>query len=57
MTHKNHGHVTIALKIVEQIKYLRLDGDVERCGWLIGEENLGSASERDRDGDALTHSA
>ena len=36
---------------------LRLDGDVERGGRLVGDQQRGPVQQRDRDRDALAHAA
>ena len=47
----------VALQLVHQVEHLRLHGDVERGGRLVGEEQVGVAGERDGDHDALAHAA
>ena len=39
-----------------KIENLRLQGDVERGGRLVGDQQIGIAGERHRDHDALAHS-
>ncbi len=46
-------HVALGLQLREQIEDLRLDGDIERGGRLIGDQHLGIGRERRRDHDAL----
>ena len=41
----------------EQLEDLRLDGDVERGGRLVGDDERGIHDERHRDDDALPHAA
>ena len=54
---EDHRHVALALLVGEQVEDLRLHGDVERGGGLVGEEQLRAAGQRDGDGDALAHAA
>ena len=54
---EHHRHVAVALLVGEQVEDLRLHGDVERGGGLVGEEQLGAARQGDGDGDALAHAA
>ena len=46
-----------ALELAHQIEDLRLHGDVERGGRLVGDQQLGIAGERHGDHDALAHAA
>ena len=46
-----------ARQVLHQLQDLRLDGDVERGGRLVGDEELGIAGEPDRDHHALAHAA
>ena len=45
------------LQLAHQIEDLRLQGDVERGGRLVGDQELGIAGQRHRDHDALAHAA
>ena len=54
---EDHRHEALALLVFEQVEHLRLHGDVERGGGLVGEEELRAARERDRDAHALAQSA
>ena len=45
------------LQVDEQLQDLRLDGDVERGGRLVGDQQLRPAGQRHRDHDALAHAA
>ena len=45
------------LQVDEQLEDLRLDGDVERGGRLVGDDERGVHHERHRDHDALAHAA
>ena len=47
----------LLLQLAHQIEDLRLDGDVERGGRLVGDQELGIAGERHRDHHALAHAA
>ena len=47
----------LALLLLEQVEDLRLHGDVERGGRLVGEQQLRAARERDGDHHALAHAA
>ena len=44
-------------ELSEQVEDLRLDGDVESRGRLVGHEQARSAGERDGDHHALAHAA
>ena len=46
-----------ARQILHQLEDLRLDGDVERGGRLVGDEQLGIAGKADGDHHALAHAA
>ncbi len=46
-------HVVLFLQAREQVEDLLLDGDVERGGRLVGDQELGLAGDRHRDHDAL----
>ncbi len=43
------GHAELALQILEQLQYLRLDGDVERRRRLVGDQQIGFVGERHGD--------
>ena len=47
----------LALQFDDQFEDLRLDGDVERRGRLVGDQHLGIAGERHGDHGALAHAA
>ena len=49
--------VPVSRKLLHLGQDLRLDGDVERGGRLVGDEHGGPVQERDGDGDALAHAA
>ena len=54
---EDHPHVPITLLLGEQVEDLRLHGDVEGRGRLVGEQELGTAGQRDGDDHTLTHAA
>ena len=54
---EDHRHEPLALLLLEQVEDLRLHGDVEGGGGLVGEEQLGTARQRDGDADPLAHAA
>ena len=45
------------LKLADQLEDLRLDGDVERGGRFVGDQQLRAAGERHRDHHALAQAA
>jgi hypothetical protein len=49
--------VAAALELAHEIEDLRLDGDVERGGGLIGDQQIRLAEQRHRDHHALAHAA
>ena len=51
------GRAHPALEVAHQLQDLRLDGDVERGGRLIGDQQLRIAGQRDGDHDPLAHAA
>ena len=46
---EQHRHVEFGLELEQQVEDLRLDGDVERGGRLIGDEQVGLVGERHGD--------
>src|SRR6516165_7724352 len=50
-------HARLVLEAAQQIEDLGLDGDVERCRRLVGDQELRLAGERHGDHDALAHPA
>ncbi len=54
---EDDGGADAALEVAHQIEDLRLDGDVERGGRLVGDQELRIAGERHRDHHALPHAA
>ena len=57
MGDQDHRHVAAALLARQQIEDLRLDGDVERRGRLVGDQQFRLARQRDRNRDPLPHAA
>ena len=51
------GHAKLVPEALDQIENLRLDGDVEGRGRLVGYEKLWLAAQRHRDHHPLTHAA
>ena len=51
------AHADLLLQAAQEIQNLGLDGDVERRGRLVGDEQRGVARQRQRDHDALAHAA
>ena len=54
---EQHGHAELALQRLQQLEDLRLDGDVERGGRLVGDQQVGLVGERHGDHDALALAA
>ena len=54
---QQHGHAELALQLLQQLEDLRLDGDVERGGRLVGDQQVGLVGERHGDHDALALAA
>ena len=54
---EHDAHAAIALQSAQQFQDLRLDGDIERRGGLVGQQHLGLARQRHGDHHALTHAA
>jgi len=50
-------HVELLLQLLEELQDLRLDGDIERGGRLVGDEQRRPADERHGDHGALTQAA
>ena len=50
---QQHRHAELALQVVDQLQDLRLDGDVERGGGLVGDQEVGLVGQRHGDHDAL----
>ena len=50
-------HAEPSLQVLQQVEDLRLDGDVERGGRLVGDQQRGLAAKRHGDHHALAHAA
>ena len=50
-------HAELRLQVLEQLQDLRLNGDVERGGRLVGDEKVGTVGERHGDHHALALAA
>ena len=57
MGDEQHRHAELVLQALDQLEDLRLDGDVERGGRLVGDQHLRLAGERHGDHGALAHAA
>ena len=51
------GHAESLLEVAQQVEDLRLDGDVERGGRLVGDDQARLAGDGAGDEDALGHAA
>ena len=54
---QQHGHAELALQRLQELEDLRLDGDVERGGRLVGDQQIGLVGQRHGDHDPLTLAA
>ena len=54
---QEHRHPKLILEFLDEAHDLRLDGDIEGRGRLIGDEQLWSVRKRDGDHDTLPHPA
>ncbi|CUK21701.1 Uncharacterised protein [Achromobacter sp. 2789STDY5608615] len=54
---EDHAHVHFFLQLTDQLQDLGLDGDVQRRGGLVGDQQLRLAGQRHGDHDALAHAA
>ena len=54
---EQHGHAEAALQILQKLEDLRLHGDVERGGRLVGDQQVRLVGERHRDHHALALAA
>src|SRR5437879_7149425 len=54
---EEHGQAELGAKFSEQVEDLGLDGDIERGGGLVGDEQLRAIHDGHRDHDALAHAA
>ena len=57
MGDEHDGQSVLALQVLDQRQDLGLDGDVERCGGLVGQQQPGLAGQGDRDHHPLPHPA
>ena len=57
MCYQQHGHATLFLHLSDQFQHLRLDGDIQRSGRLIGDQQIRITGQRHSDHDALFHTA
>ena len=57
MRDEDHRHVKLFTKRLDGVKHLRLNGDVQRCGWLVCQQDFRVENQRDGDDDALFHAA
>ena len=55
VTDHDHRGVRLPLDGLQQVEYLRLDGDVQRRGRLVRDQQFGLVCDRHRDHDALAH--
>ena len=53
----DHAHAELALQALDQVEDLRLDGDVEGGGRLVGDQQLGPAGQGEGDHHPLPHAA
>ncbi len=54
---QDHRHAALLDEIGDEVEDLALDGDVERGGWLVRDQQVRLAGERHRDRDALALAA
>ena len=54
---QQHGHAEAGLQVLQQLEDLRLDGDVERGGRLVRDDQRRAADQRHRDHRALAQTA
>ena len=57
MGDQQHRGADLAPEIIDQIEDAALDGDVERRGRLVSDDQLGLERDGDGDEDALAHAA
>ena len=53
MRYQNQSHVALLHQVADQVEYLPLQCDVKRCGGLVGNQQIGAASQCHGDRDAL----
>jgi hypothetical protein len=54
---EDQAHAALGDEIVEDLEDLELDGDVERRGRLVGDQDVGLGDQHHRDHHALAHAA
>ena len=57
MTDENDGHAQFSAHFLHEFEDLRLDGDVQRGGGFVGDEQVGLGDQGHGDHDALAHAA
>ena len=57
MADENDRRAEIAVKLHDQVEDLRLNGDVERCGRFVGDQQRGLVGEPHGKHNALAHAA
>ena len=57
MGDQDHRHAVLVLEVLDQVEDLRLHGDVERGGRLVGDQHVGPVGERHGDHHALALAA
>ena len=55
MGDEDDGDIKIGTQILKQLENLRLHGDIQRGGWLIGDEYLRISDQRHGNHHSLTH--
>src|SRR5882724_9068795 len=54
---ENQGHTGFSLELFQQVQVLRLDGDIQVGGGLVGDDQFGAARQGNSSHDALPHAA
>jgi hypothetical protein len=57
MRDPDKGGSGVAAQLLHLVQYLALDGDIQRCGWLVANDEVRLVDHCDRNRDALAHSA
>jgi hypothetical protein len=57
MGDEDDGRAGLFLQLKNELEHLRLDGDIQGGGRLVGDEQLRAASQRHGDHYALAHAA
>ena len=55
MAHQDDRRADLSLDVFERLHHLALNDDIERAGRFIGDDHLGTQTDRDGDHDALLH--